>query len=101
MGVGTKTATCPICKRTLPHSEFTKNRSKPYGIDGYCRACMADYKRAYRARKASERRPIEAGEFRLTERAWLIDEMEWQDGRVSAIWHDGVRYVREEAPDGR
>lgn len=52
--MGTLTKTCPMCKRCLPLSEFAKNRSKPMGIDGYCRVCTNDYNRIRRAAKREQ-----------------------------------------------
>jgi hypothetical protein len=39
---------CPSCDRTLPISEFGKNRQTPDGLMYYCRPCASAKQREYR-----------------------------------------------------
>lgn len=36
---------CPRCGRIIPLALFDEATDKPDGLQGYCRECMADYKR--------------------------------------------------------
>ena len=38
---------CPRCRETKPETDFSKNRSKPDGLQGYCRKCGNVYGLAY------------------------------------------------------
>lgn len=58
-----ETKRCPMCKRTLPLSEFPPNKSRKDGRYGYCRPCKRDYDRAYMtARRARAERLRGEGE---------------------------------------
>lgn len=58
-----ETKRCPMCKRTLPLSEFSPNKSRKDGRCGYCRTCKRDCERAYMtARRARAKRLRGEGE---------------------------------------
>ena len=41
---------CSRCKQLLPKDAFTRQRSKPDGLQAFCRSCQAAYNREYRAK---------------------------------------------------
>lgn len=58
-----ETKRCPMCKRTLPLSEFPPNKTRKDGRCGYCRPCKRDYDRVYMtARRARAKRLRGEGE---------------------------------------
>lgn len=42
-----ETKKCLRCDRTLPVSEFTVNRARADGLQGYCRECMKTYRKEH------------------------------------------------------
>jgi hypothetical protein len=40
---------CPTCKRTLPLSDFHKNRNAGDGVQGWCKECFCKRRRRYYA----------------------------------------------------
>lgn len=51
---GTDHGHCPRCTRTLPHTQFHKDRSRPSGYACYCKDCA---RQDYQARKERKRNP--------------------------------------------
>ena len=49
-----QTFICQNCGAELPLNAFTKNKSKKYGINTWCRKCTSEYKSKYRAEHSEE-----------------------------------------------
>lgn len=49
-----ETFICYSCGKELPITEFSKNKSKKYGINTSCKKCTSIYKAKYRAEHAEE-----------------------------------------------
>lgn len=49
-----KTFICYRCGVELPITAFTKNKSKKYGINTWCKKCSSEYKAKYRSENAEE-----------------------------------------------
>lgn len=45
---------CTYCKEEMPFSEFTKNKSKPYGIESICKSCNKVRRRVKREEKKKQ-----------------------------------------------
>lgn len=75
---------CPGCKTVKSIEEYSKNRSKPSGIDCRCRVChSADVKAQYARNPAPQRRVTLRLKFDLTPEQY--DEMLAAQGGVCAI----------------
>jgi len=69
-----ETKCCGRCKEEKPLSEFNKNKSKPDGLQNYCRTCQREYEKAHynkkdgiRKRNVSRRRHT----YRVRNKTWL------------------------------
>src|SRR5581483_9770116 len=49
-----ETATCTVCKRVLPVTEFHRRARSSTGYRSECRTCQREQQRAYHARKVAE-----------------------------------------------
>ena len=49
-----QTFICQNCGAELPLNAFTKNKSKKYGINTWCKKCTSEYKSKYRAEHSEE-----------------------------------------------
>jgi broad-specificity NMP kinase len=55
-----KTKICAKCKRELPLTMFTTNRSTKDGLQGHCRECQREYDRRRKERMKLERESAQA-----------------------------------------
>lgn len=71
---------CPICKATLPLSDFAKNNRRPDGRGSYCKPCAREkYHRPARQRKQAVPRPTEGKqECRTCGEVKSYDDFYWQ-----------------------
>lgn len=62
-----ETKVCTRCKSALPLEKFSKNRKASSGYAVWCKPCMAEYQKAYRAKTADQQRAQQA-EYRAANR---------------------------------
>jgi len=53
---------CPGCNQTKPVEDFAKNRTRPDGLQLWCRDCIALANRKWYAREGQERRKARNGD---------------------------------------
>jgi 5-methylcytosine-specific restriction endonuclease McrA len=51
---------CPGCKQTLPYDAFNKSKNRANGLAPYCRNCVSEKSKAYRAANLTKLREIAA-----------------------------------------
>lgn len=47
---------CPRCKRILPSDSFSKNSSRPDGLQAYCKDCQRQQSQDYKQKRTAKRR---------------------------------------------
>jgi len=91
---------CSRCKEQLPRSAFASNRSRPDGLQAYCRECSAEY---YRQRqeakgmKVRERIAVPPGHKRCPQCEAVKPHEDWERNKSSADgWSSYCRECRAE-----
>lgn len=51
-----ETKLCPRCKRILPLDSFSKNSSRPDGLQAYCKDCQREQVQNYKQKRTVKRR---------------------------------------------
>ena len=104
--------TCCKCKEERPRTEFNKNKSKPDGLNNYCKPCMKSYKRAWQSQEdVKERHKLQQREKRKNPeyaeaqrqvcRNYHAKNKEQIRSRQKQYYLDNIEYMHERASIGR
>lgn len=88
---------CPRCKRILPLDSFSKNSSRPDGLQAYCKDCQRQQSQDYKQKRTVKRRErisnLENGNPKLKEFTprQLMDELISRGYRGELIYTQKIK----------